>query len=127
MNRKFLSFAICNNLKILPISSEGRRNRESAGRSICSCRPSCFIGIFPLPELIHQDLTPKRLDSELERLLDDGEARRRALESLAAVAARLRGEGAYSRAAEILVAMSRGEEPPAPGAGARVLEEPEGA
>jgi lipid-A-disaccharide synthase len=79
------------------------------------------------PELIQRDFTPERLAGEIERLLDDDEARREALASLEEVAARLRGEGAYPRAAEILVAMSRGEEAPPTDGRPSTLEEPEGA
>lgn len=77
------------------------------------------------PELIQSDFTAERLAGEIERLLGDGDARGKAVAALEEVAARLRGAGAYDRAAEILVAMSRGEEVPPPRAAARTLEEPE--
>jgi lipid-A-disaccharide synthase len=79
------------------------------------------------PELIQHDFTAERLGAELERLLADEGARREAEAGLEEVAARLRGQGTYRRAAEILVAMSRGEEVTPRGPAGSILEEPEGA
>jgi lipid-A-disaccharide synthase len=61
------------------------------------------------PELLQGDFTPERLAAELRRLLGDGEARAAARDAMRQVRGRLRGQGAYRRAAEVLVSMLRGD------------------
>lgn len=61
------------------------------------------------PELIQQDFTPERLAATLDHLLRHEESRSRTIADLGEVRRRLRGGGAYARAAEILRDMVRGE------------------
>jgi lipid-A-disaccharide synthase len=76
------------------------------------------------PELVQADFTADRLATLLDRFLADEARRRRAREDLAAVRRRLRGQGAYARAAEVLLEMCRPDTPCPDG---RVLEEARGA
>jgi lipid-A-disaccharide synthase len=58
-----------------------------------------------VPELIQGEANPERIAAEAERLLTDGEARRRMREALAGVRGRLGEGGASRRAAAEVAAM----------------------
>ncbi len=59
------------------------------------------------PELIQDDFTPEAVASETARLLTDADVRRRTKAALGEVRARLGGEGASRRAAEIVLDTAR--------------------
>jgi len=54
-----------------------------------------------IPELLQDEVTPKRIAGELEEMLADGPVRQNILAGLAEVRHRLGGPGASKRAAEI--------------------------
>jgi lipid-A-disaccharide synthase len=60
-----------------------------------------------VPELVQEDFTPGRVAAEVERLLDDAEARRHIIEQFRAVHARLGAGGAAGRAACAVAQMLR--------------------
>ncbi|HET7215844.1 MAG TPA: lipid-A-disaccharide synthase [Terriglobia bacterium] len=62
-----------------------------------------LAGRAVVPELIQSDFTPARVAGGIERLLDDGEARRRMIEDLQKVRNRLGEGGAIGRAADAII------------------------
>jgi len=62
-----------------------------------------LAGHAAVPELIQSDFTAARLAVNLERLLDDGEARSRMIDDLRKVKERLGKGGAIGRAADVIV------------------------
>jgi lipid-A-disaccharide synthase len=60
-----------------------------------------------VPELVQEDFTPARVAAEIERLLDDAEARRQMVEQFRAVRKRLGPGGAAAQAARAVAQMLR--------------------
>lgn len=66
--------------------------------------PNLIAGRRLLPELVQADCRPERVAAEIAPFLDDPEVRERARDSLLRLRGALRGDGAFRRAAESVLA-----------------------
>jgi lipid-A-disaccharide synthase len=70
--------------------------------------PNLIAGRPVVPELVQQDFTPRNLAAELQRIIPEGSNRRKMIDGLVEVRARLHGESAmintaYERAAQAVI------------------------